>query len=59
MTFTRFPWVIGKVVEVGIADEMTDRLYLIVDGIDGRIHYAETSKLTANAVPEPDMIVAL
>ena len=51
--------VIGKVVEVGIADEMTDRLYLIVDGIDGRIHYAQTSKLTANAVPQPDMIVAL
>ncbi len=51
--------VIGKVVEVGIADEMTDRKYLVVDGIDGRIHYAETGKLAAHAMPEPGMIVAL
>jgi type IV secretory pathway VirD2 relaxase len=51
--------VIGRVVEVGLADEMNDRKYLVVDGIDGRIHYAETSKLALHEVPEPDMIVAL
>ena len=51
--------VIGRVVEVGIADEMTDRKYLIVDGIDGRIHYAETGKLAGQDIPEPGMIVAL
>lgn len=51
--------VIGRVVEVGIADDMTDRKYLVVDGIDGRIHYAETSKLVAGNAPEPGMIVAL
>ena len=51
--------VIGRVVEVGIADEMTDRKYLVVDGIDGRIHYAETGKLAAHDIPEPGMIVAL
>ena len=39
--------VIGRVVEVGIADEMSDRKYLIVDSIDGRIHYAETGKFAA------------
>jgi type IV secretory pathway VirD2 relaxase len=49
--------VIGRVVEVGIADEMTDRKYLVVDGIDGRIHYAET--LAGQDIPEPGMIVAL
>jgi hypothetical protein len=51
--------VIGKLVEVGIADEMTDRKYLVVDGIDGRIHYAETGKLSGHDIPEPGMIVAL
>jgi type IV secretory pathway VirD2 relaxase len=51
--------VIGKVVEVGIADEMTDRKYLVVDGIDGRVYYAETGKLAAGNIPEPGMIVTL
>jgi type IV secretory pathway VirD2 relaxase len=51
--------VIGRVVEVGLADEMNERKYLVVDGIDGRIHYAETSKLAIHEVPEPGMIVAL
>ena len=51
--------VIGRLVEVGVADEMTDRKYLVVDGIDGRIHYAETGKLAAHDIPEPGMIVAL
>jgi type IV secretory pathway VirD2 relaxase len=51
--------VIGRVVETGIADEMTDRKYLVVDGIDGRVHYAETSKLDAHNSPDPGMIIAL
>ena len=51
--------VIGRVVEVGIADEMSDRKYLIVDGVDGRIHYAETGKLAGQDVLEPGMMVAL
>jgi type IV secretory pathway VirD2 relaxase len=51
--------VIGRLVEVGIADEMTDRKYLVVDGIDGRIHYAETSKLSAHDILAPGMMVAL
>jgi type IV secretory pathway VirD2 relaxase len=51
--------VIGRVVEVGLADEINDRKYLVVDGIDGRIHYAETSRLAIHEVPEPGMIVGL
>jgi hypothetical protein len=38
---------------------MTDRTYLVVDGIDGRIHYAETGKLAGHDIPEPGMMVAL
>lgn len=51
--------VIGRVFEVGIADEMTDSKYLVVDGTDGRIHYVETGRLAGHAIPEPGMIVVL
>ena len=51
--------VIGRVVEVGIADEMSDRKYLILDSIDGRLHYAETGKLAGTNLLEPGMMVAL
>ncbi|KHK89060.1 relaxase/mobilization nuclease RlxS [Novosphingobium malaysiense] len=36
--------VTGRVVMRGLADEHLDRHYLIVDGIDGRTHYAEIGK---------------
>lgn len=36
--------VIGRVVARGLADELNDRHYLIVDGVDGRTHYAEIGK---------------
>jgi len=51
--------VIGKVVGVGLADEIYDRQYVVVDGIDGRVHYAETSRLAPEEMPERGMIVAL
>ncbi|GKT00477.1 DUF3363 domain-containing protein [Acidovorax sp. SUPP3434] len=38
--------VIGRIVGKGLADELNDRGYLVVDGIDGRAHYL---KLPANA----------
>ena len=51
--------VIGRLVEVGVADELTDLKYLAADGIDGRIHYAETGKLASHDIPEPGMMVEL
>jgi type IV secretory pathway VirD2 relaxase len=50
---------IGKVVGVGLADEVYDRQYVVVDGIDGSVHYAETSKLAPEELPGRGMIVAL
>ncbi|WP_265516900.1 DUF3363 domain-containing protein [Nitratireductor luteus] len=36
--------IIGRVLAKGLAgDEMSDRLHVVVDGIDGRIHYVETA----------------
>lgn len=31
--------VIGRIAAKGLADELNDRAYLVVDGIDGRAHY--------------------
>jgi type IV secretory pathway VirD2 relaxase len=31
----------GKIIERGLSDEHRDRHYLIVDGIDGRVHYVD------------------
>ncbi len=38
--------VIGRIVAKGLADELNDRGYLVVDGLDGRAHYL---KLPADA----------
>lgn len=35
---------VGRVVMRGLADELQDRHYLVVDGIDGRTHYAAIGK---------------
>lgn len=33
--------VVGRVAAKGLADELRDRGYLVIDGIDGKVHYAE------------------
>ena len=32
--------IVGRIVAKGLADEINDRAYVIVDGVDGRAHYA-------------------
>ena len=49
----------GKVVAVGLVDEITDRRYVIVDGADGRVHYAELGRLRPDEAPSRGMIVSL
>ena len=51
--------VIGKVIAVGLVDEITDRQYVIVDGSDGRVHYAELGRLKPEEAPGRGMIVSL
>jgi type IV secretory pathway VirD2 relaxase len=36
--------VTGRVVARGLADEVQDRHYVVIDGLDGRSHYAEIGK---------------
>jgi len=50
---------VGKVVGVGMVDEITDRTWIIIDAVDGRVHYAELGRLKADAVPVRGNIVAL
>jgi Protein of unknown function (DUF3363) len=36
--------VVGRVVARGLSDELSDRHYLIVDGVDGRAHYVDIGR---------------
>jgi len=51
--------VIGRVIAVGLVDEITDRQHVIVDGADGRVHYAELGRLKSGEAPGRGMIVSL
>jgi type IV secretory pathway VirD2 relaxase len=38
------PPIVGRVLKRGLADELRDRHYLLVDGIDGRSHYVDIGR---------------
>lgn len=49
--------IVGRVVARGLSDELNDRHYLIVDGIDGRAHYVDIGKAeTADALPDSAIV---
>jgi type IV secretory pathway VirD2 relaxase len=50
---------IGKVVGVGLVDEITDRTWVVVDAVDGRAHYADLGRLHAAEAPARGMLVVL
>ena len=50
---------VGKVVDVGMVDEISDRTWVIIDAVDGRVHYADLGRLKTEAVPARGNIVAL
>jgi type IV secretory pathway VirD2 relaxase len=50
---------VGRVVARGLSDEINDRHYLIVDGIDGRTHYVEIGKADAIDPAREGAIVAI
>jgi hypothetical protein len=50
---------IGKVVGVGMVDEITDRTWVVLDAVDGRVHYAELGRLGPDTAPTRGTIVAL
>ena len=50
---------IGRVVGVGLVDEISDHTWVVVDAADGRVHYAELGRLGPPDVPMRGTIVAL
>ena len=54
---SEMPPIVGRVVARGLADELHDRHYLIVDGIDGRSHYIDIGKGDAVEPLPADCIV--
>jgi type IV secretory pathway VirD2 relaxase len=50
---------IGKVVGIGLVDEITDRTWVVVDAVDGRVHYADLGRLRAAEMPTRGMLVVL
>jgi type IV secretory pathway VirD2 relaxase len=51
--------VIGRVAAVGLTDEINDRHFIVVDGIDGKVHYADTGRIRPESLPGKGMIVSL
>ncbi len=51
--------IVGRVLARGLSDELHDRHYLIVDGTDGRTHYAEVGELVDPGDYAPGAIVAV
>src|SRR5262249_24319910 len=47
------------IIEVGMVDEITDRTWVVIDGADGRVHYAELGRLRPEQLPVRDTIVVL
>jgi type IV secretory pathway VirD2 relaxase len=50
---------IGKVVGIGLVDEISDHTWVVIDAVDGRVHYAELGRLKPAEVPRRETVVAL
>ncbi len=51
--------IVGRLVGLGLSDELRDKHYLVVDGIDGRTHYTDVGYIPSELVPEKGMIVSV
>ena len=49
----------GKVVGIGFSNELQDQHYVVVDGTDGKLHYAEIGRLSRYDPPGKDVVVTL
>ena len=51
--------IIGRVLGTGPVDELADRRYVVIDGLDGRFHYAEFNAKPKGQTIEREQIVRL
>jgi type IV secretory pathway VirD2 relaxase len=49
----------GKIVAIGFSNEMQDQHYVVVDGTDGKLHYAEIGRLSKYDPPSKEMVVTM
>jgi type IV secretory pathway VirD2 relaxase len=50
--------IVGRILAKGLAgDEMAERVYLVVDGIDGRVHHMKFKDLVRIEEPRRDMTI--
>lgn len=49
----------GKIVGIGLSNELHDQHYVVVDGTDGKLHYAEIGRLSRYDPPSKDGVVTL
>jgi type IV secretory pathway VirD2 relaxase len=54
---TRSHRLVGRVVARGLADEINDRHYLVLDGVDGRAHYVDIG--SADEIPVTGSIISV
>ena len=51
--------IIGKLIGKGLSDELGDRYYLVVDGVDGKTHYADIGQTADIESYKTDSIIEL
>ena len=51
--------IVGRVAALGLTDEINDRHFVVVDGVDGRVHYADIGRMRPEALPDKGMIVTV
>jgi type IV secretory pathway VirD2 relaxase len=51
--------VIGRVAALGLTDEINDKHFVVVDGIDGKVRYADIGRIRSESMPGKGMIVSL
>lgn len=49
----------GKIVAIGLSNEMQDHHYVVVDGTDGKLHYAEIGRLSKYDPPSKELVVTI
>lgn len=49
----------GKIVAIGLSNELQDQHYIVVDGTDGKVHYAGIGRLNQFDPPSKGMVVTL
>lgn len=50
---------VGRVVARGMSDELYERRYLIIDGVDGRAHYVDVGLAEADTLPPEGAIATI